>query len=77
MPNFQGFVFQDPKESKNEVSALVIDNQEEDELDANNRLQTYQDLRAPFDSRSEIQENRRLQALELQKRVHKKKKKMH
>ncbi|RCH79441.1 hypothetical protein CU098_005729, partial [Rhizopus stolonifer] len=68
MPNFQGFVFQDPKESKNEVSALVIDNQEEDELDANNRLQTYQDLRAPFDSRSEIQENRRLQALELQKR---------
>ncbi|KAG1054375.1 hypothetical protein G6F43_003610 [Rhizopus delemar] len=76
MSNFQGFVFQDPNKKENfqeeqnssieAASNQVIVTEEEDNI--NSRLQNYLDARSYFSSRIEIQEKRRLKALELQRR---------
>lgn len=77
MSNFQGFVFQDPNKKENlqeeqnssieAASNQAIVTEEEDNV--NSRLQSYLDARSYFSSRIEIQEKRRLKALELQRRV--------
>lgn len=77
MSNFQGFVFQDPNKKENlqeeENSSVEAANNQatvtEEEDNVNSRLQNYLDARSYFSSRIEIQEKRRLKALELQRRV--------
>jgi hypothetical protein len=77
MSNFQGFVFQDPNKKENlqeeQNSSIEAANNQatvtEEEDNVNSRLQNYLDARSCFSSRIEIQEKRRLKALELQRRV--------
>lgn len=67
MSDFKEFVFKDPKE--NTTCTESSNDPVNKECDNKSRFSAYQNMKSPFATRSEIQEKRRLQALELQKRV--------
>ncbi|RCH80248.1 hypothetical protein CU097_001913 [Rhizopus azygosporus] len=66
MSDFKEFVFKDPKE--NTTCTESSNDPVNEECDNKSRFSAYQSMKSPFATRSEIQEKRRLQALELQKR---------
>ncbi|ORE12726.1 hypothetical protein BCV71DRAFT_223308 [Rhizopus microsporus] len=66
MSDLKEFVFRDPKE--NTTCTESSNNPVNEECDNKSRFSAYQNMKSPFATRSEIQEKRRLQALELQKR---------
>ncbi|ORE01419.1 hypothetical protein BCV72DRAFT_217336 [Rhizopus microsporus var. microsporus] len=66
MSNSKEFVFKDPKE--NTTCTESNSDSVNEECDNKSRFSAYQKMKSPFAIRSEIQEKRRLQALELQKR---------